>query len=60
MRIAAFLKAPLKTKNFYRAVTVSPQAIEVLNAQKDTRIHKPWSCMARIPVDLPPTFRSEP
>lgn len=28
------VEAPLKTKNSYRAVTISPQAIEVLKAQK--------------------------
>ncbi len=29
------VEAPLKTKNSYRAVTISPQAIEVLKAQKE-------------------------
>lgn len=28
------VEAPLKTKNAYRTVTISPQAVEVLNAQK--------------------------
>ena len=28
------VEAPLKTKNAYRMVTISPQAVEVLNAQK--------------------------
>ena len=28
------VEAPLKTKNAYRMVTISPQAIEVLNTQK--------------------------
>ncbi|MDO5152097.1 MAG: site-specific integrase [Eubacteriales bacterium] len=29
------VEAPLKTKNSYRAVTISPQAVEVLKAQKE-------------------------
>lgn len=29
------MEAPLKTKNSYRAVTISPQAVEVLKAQKE-------------------------
>lgn len=28
------VEAPLKTKNSYRAVSISPQAVEVLKAQK--------------------------
>lgn len=29
------VEAPLKTKNSYRAVTISPQAVEILKAQKE-------------------------
>ena len=62
------VEAPLKTKNSYRAVSISPQAIEVLREQKrktnDTYVFpspnggpiSPWSRLAQ-PV-LASIFRS--
>ena len=44
------VEAPLKTKNSYRAVTISQQAIEVLKQQKEKTndeyqsVEKPQSC----------------